>query len=93
MRMQVPALALLSGSGIWRCGELWCRLQIRLRSGVVVAGVEAGSYSSDSTPSLGTSLCHVCGPKTQKEKKKKKGNRTGPYLVRGKGISYSAGPY
>ena len=91
MRMEVPSLALLSGSGIWRCGELWCRLQMRLRSGVVVAGVEAGSYSSDSTPSLGTSLCHVCGPKTQKEKKK--GNSTGPYLGIGKGISYSAGPY
>ena len=27
--------------------------------------VEAGSCSSDSTPSLGTSICHRCGPKIQ----------------------------
>ena len=26
------------------------------------------SYSSDSTPSLGTSTCHTCGPKKEKEK-------------------------
>ena len=28
--------------------------------------VQAGSYSSDSTPSLGTSICCRCGPKKQK---------------------------
>jgi len=31
--------------------------------------VKAGSYSSDSTPSLGTSICHRCGPKKTKDKK------------------------
>ena len=30
-------LALLSGLRIWCCSELWCRLQMRLESGVVVA--------------------------------------------------------
>ena len=30
---------LLSGLRIWRCRDLWCRLQMWLRSGVVVAVV------------------------------------------------------
>ena len=34
-----------------------------LGSGVAVAAVEASSSSSDSTPSLGTSICCRCGPK------------------------------
>ena len=59
------------------CHELWCRLQTRLGSQVAVALVQAGSYSSDSTPSLGTSKCRSSGPrkkmaKRQKKKKKKK---------------------
>ena len=36
----------------------------------------AGSYSSDSTPSLGTSICLGFGPKKQKKKKKKSGDLT-----------------
>ena len=36
-------------------GELWCRLQTQLRSSVAVAVAEAGGYSSDWTPRLGTS--------------------------------------
>ena len=36
---------------------------MQLGSGVAVAVVYAGSYSSDSTPSLGTSICHRCSPK------------------------------
>ena len=39
MRMQVGSLALLCGSGIWRCHELWCRSQMWLRSCVAVAVV------------------------------------------------------
>ena len=49
---------------------LWCRLQTRLGSHVAVAVAWASSYSSDSTPSLGTSICHECGPKKTKKKKK-----------------------
>ena len=30
-------LALLSGLRIWGCRELWCRSQMRLRSGIAVA--------------------------------------------------------
>ena len=44
-----------------------------LISGVAVA--QAGSYSSESTPGLGDSMCHRCSHKKKKEKKKnEKGN-------------------
>ena len=56
---------------IWQCCELWCRSQVRLGSGAAVAVVQAGSCSSDMTPSLGTSLCYGCGPKMQKTKQNK----------------------
>ena len=52
------------GSGVAvSCG----RSQLWLRSWVAVA--KAGSCSSDSTPSLGTSTCCGCGPKKQKQNK------------------------
>ena len=56
MRMQVQFLAWLSGLRIRHCHELWCRSQTRLRSVVAVAVAQAGNCSSDSTPSLGTSV-------------------------------------
>ena len=65
--MQVQFLALLSGLRIWHCHELWYRLQRKLGSCIAVAVVYAGSYSSDSTPTLGTSICHGCDPKKQKK--------------------------
>ena len=55
MRLHVQSLALLSGLKIRCCPELWCRSQMWLGSGVAVAVVYAGSYNSNSTPSLGTS--------------------------------------
>ena len=45
-----------------------------LGSHIAVAVAQAGSYSSDSTPSQEISICHRCGPERQKEKKKKKKN-------------------
>ena len=39
MRLQVWSLASLSGLKIWRCHELWYRLQMWLRSGTAVAVV------------------------------------------------------
>ena len=45
--------------------KLWCRSQMQLRSCIAVA--VAGSCSSNSTPSLGISMCHGCGPKKQKK--------------------------
>ena len=54
---------------------------------------EAGSCSSDSTPSLGTSICLRCGPKKQKKKKKKKKNkiRKSKEVKIGKMYQYNAG--
>ena len=52
---QIPAL--LIGLSIQHCSELWCRSQTWLRSYAAVAVVQAGSNSSNSTPSLGTSIC------------------------------------
>ena len=63
MKIWVWSLAWLSGSGIQRCHKPWCRSQIQLQSQVAVA--EASSCSSYLTPSLGTSICHRCGPKKQ----------------------------
>ena len=71
----IPGLK-LSGLRIRCCCELWCRLQMQLRLHVTVAVVEAGSYSSDWTPSLGTSICHGYGPKSQKTKQNKKTQKT-----------------
>ena len=52
----VQSLDLLNGLRIWHCHELRCSLQMQLRS--QFAEALAGSYSSDSTPTLGTSICH-----------------------------------
>ena len=57
MRMQVQSLASISGLRIWHRSKVWCRLQMRLRSGVLVAVAWASSYSLDSTPILGTYTC------------------------------------
>ena len=69
LRMWIRSLALLSGLGIWSCHELWCRSQT-LSSGPELLWV--GNYSSDLTPSLGTSVFHMCGTKKPEEKKGKK---------------------
>ena len=71
MRLRVRSLTLFSGLRIWRCLELWCRLQMRLGSGVAVALVKASGHSSDSTPSLETSICYGCGPQKERKKKRK----------------------
>ena len=42
---------------------------MRLRSGVAVAVVQAGSCSFDLTLSLGNSTCCRCGPKKERKKK------------------------
>ena len=61
MRTWVRSLALLGGLRIQCCHEPWCRSQMQLDSSVVVA--VAGSFSSNSTPSLGT---HEAPPKKTK---------------------------
>ena len=54
------------------CLKLQCSSQIRLESCIAVAVAQAGSCSSDSTSSLGTSICHGCSPKREPKNKKKK---------------------
>ena len=71
MRLWVQSLALLSVLRIQCCCELWCRLQTRLGSCVAVAVVKAGGYSSNWTPSLGTSICRGSDPRNGKKMKKK----------------------
>ena len=68
MRMQVWSLALLSGLRIQHCHELWCS-QTRLGYAISVALAYASGYSSNSTPSLGTSICCRCSPKKSKKEK------------------------
>ena len=77
----VPDLVHLSELRIQHCHELWCSSQTQLRSCVVVAVAQAGSCSSNQIPSLGTSICHGCGPKKWKKKKKIK------VYVTGKGVA------
>ena len=64
---------LIPGLAQWvkdqHCWELWYRLQTWLRSYVSVAVVQAGSCSSHSTPSLGTSISRRCVPKEQNKTK------------------------
>ena len=57
-------------------------MQTRLGSCVAVALAWAGGYSSDSTPSLGTSICHRSGPRNSKKTKKKKKKKRGEFLPR-----------
>ena len=70
MRLQVCFLASLSGLRICCCQVLWCRSQMQLGSCIAVTVAQAGSYSSYSTPSPGTSICHRCGQKKKQKKKK-----------------------
>ena len=55
MRIWVQSLAPLSGLRIWCCHKIQCISQMWLGSGVAVAVVLAGSCSSNSSPSFGTS--------------------------------------
>ena len=57
-------------SGFAQC-ELWCGSQTWLKSGTAMAVVWASSYSSNSTPSLGISICRECGPKKDKKERMK----------------------
>ena len=97
MRTWVQSLASLSGLRIQCCCERWCRLKLWLGSGIAEAVTQACSYSSDSTPSLGTSTCCESGPKkqnkqTNKQKKKPTKQQTttkNPFIVIDSSISLS----
>ena len=84
----IPALA--QGSRIQHCPERWCRSQTRLGSGIPMA--VASDYCSNSTPSLGTSICCGCSPKKTKERKKKRKKLRGKSLDFGVFCTGSPGP-
>ena len=54
----IPSLAQWVKAQPGHCHELWCGLQRELGACIAVAG----SYSSDSIPTLETSICLRCGP-------------------------------
>ena len=66
VRTEIQSLALVSGLRIWRCHEMCCRSWARLGSGVAVAVVCAGGYSSDSWE-----LPYAAGVALRQKKKKK----------------------
>ena len=78
LRMQVRSLALLRNQ---RGQELCCRSQTWLGFHIAVAIPQASGCSSDWTPSLGTSLCHGCGPKKTKKTKQTKQTKTFFFLA------------
>ena len=72
MRTKVWFLGSLSGLRIWSCRELWCKLQMQLRSGITVAVVWPAPEAPIWPPSPGTSICCRYGPKKAKNKQKKR---------------------
>ena len=64
----VPGLAQWV-KGFQHCLKLQYRLCMWLGFCVAVAMAQISSCSSNSTSSLGTSMCHRCGPKKKKKKK------------------------
>ena len=62
---------------------------MQLGSGIIVAVVEAGSYSSGSAPSLGTS----CGTGTALKRNKQKKRNIGSLFMKAELISMLKKPY
>ena len=60
----------------------------RHSSDVAVAVVLAGNYSSNSTPSLGISICQECGPKKAKKKREREDVGVIPASISGLRIQY-----
>ena len=50
----------------------WCRSKTQLRSRAALALAQAAGYSSDQTPSLGTSICRGYSPRKDQKKKEKR---------------------
>ena len=55
--------------------QIWLGSRVNTAVAVAVAVAVADSCSSDLIPSLGTSICHECGPKKRKKKRKEEGRR------------------
>ena len=72
VRMRVRFLASLSGLRIRHCCEFWWSSQMRLRSWVAVAQVQAGGYNTDWTQKPGSTIWGENGPKKKKKRKKER---------------------
>ena len=83
MKLWVRSLASFSGLRILHCRELWCRLQTWLAWIWHCCGSWVGrqqqSNNSNSTPSLGTSICCRCDSKKTKDKNKKQNKTRSSY--------------
>ena len=60
-----------SGLRIRCCCELWCRLQMRIRTLIAVAVVQTSSCSSDSTRTRKIPYATGSAPKSKKKKERK----------------------
>ena len=69
MRTQVRSLASLSGLRIWHCCELWGHRH-GLDPALPWLWCRLAAVALIKTPSLGTSICHECGPKKTTTNKK-----------------------
>ena len=67
--MQVQSLASLSGLRIQHCHNLWCRSEVQLGSAVAVSVAQAGSCSSNSTPTW--NLPYAVGMALKRKNKQK----------------------
>ena len=65
MGMQVQSLASLSGHSSY---AVICGIGLQMRLGSGIAMTQTDNCSSNSTPPLGTSICHRCSPKKKKKK-------------------------
>ena len=74
MRIKVQSLALLSGSRICCCHEMWCRSQMQPGSRIAVTVMQAGGYSSIQPPAWKPSYIASTALKRQKTKNKIKNN-------------------
>ena len=79
MRLQVRSLASLSGLGIRRFRELWCRSKMRLGSSVAVA-VVCGPAATALIGPLAWEPLYATGAALKSKKKKKKEVQSDPSL-------------
>ena len=69
-RMLVQSLATISGLRMQHCFRVYQTSKMCLRTNVVMAVAQANTWSSDLTPSSGTSICQ-CGCEKKKRERKR----------------------
>ena len=64
----VRSLVSFSGLWIWHCHKLWCRSQMRLRSGVAIAAAQA--FTAALIPSLAWEFPYAARAAIERKKRK-----------------------